>query len=393
MSTVEQLRNDFHKTFERPATAFFFAPGRVNLIGEYTDISGGHVFPCAVSLGTYAAAAPRSDRKIRLHSLNFQEKGVIEADLAAIERRPEHDWALYPLGVFRELAAHGSPVPAGADILYCGNLPNGTGLSSSASIEVLTATLLNDLFALGLDPVKLALISQAAENKFVGVACGIMDQFASAMGRSGQALLLNCRTLEYQYRPLVPDRASLVITNSHKRRSLNESKYNIRRAECEAALAAVRALKDVESLCDLTPAEFDPLSRAIKDPDQLKRARHVVGENQRTLEAAEALERGDLAAFGRLMKASHLSLRDDFEVSGRELDTLAELAWQCPGVIGSRMTGAGFGGCTVSFVEPGAVDYFRNVVGPAYEKAVGHPPSFYLVEAADGAAKLKEADT
>lgn len=392
MNTIDQLGNDFQKIFERPATAFFFAPGRVNLIGEYTDISGGHVFPCAVSLGTYAAAAPRSDGKIRLHSLNFQEKGVIEVDLAAIERRPEYDWALYPLGVFRELAAHGSPVPFGADLLYWGNLPNGAGLSSSASIEVLTATLLNDLFSLKLDPVRLALISQAAENKFVGVACGIMDQFAAAMGQKDRALLLNCRTLEYQYRPLALGQAALVITNSHKRRSLNESKYNVRRAECEAALQAVRRLANVDSLCDLTPAEFGDLSRAIADPDQLKRARHVVGENQRTLEAAEALERGDLLAFGRLMKASHLSLRDDFEVSGREMDTLAELAWQCPGVIGSRMTGAGFGGCTVSFVEPGAVDIFRNTVGPAYEKAVGYPPSFYVVEAADGAARIKEAD-
>ena len=388
MKILDEMQEVFREKFAAAQTHAYFSPGRVNLIGEHTDYNGGHVFPCAISLGTYALVAPRTDGISRLYSMNVPEQGVVQFPMHGAVKSDAYGWANYPIGVVRVMEDAGHRAAHGFDIVLYGTLPNGAGLSSSASIEVLMAVILNDELNLGIDMVELVKFSQKAENEFVGMNCGIMDQFAVGMGKKDCAILLDCNTLSYRYSKLVLDGCSIVITNTNKTHSLVTSAYNERRAQCESALKALQKVKPIKALGELTNAEFDAIASAIPDPVERRRARHAVYENNRTLEAVKALEANDVKRFGELMNASHVSLRDDYEVTGPELDTLAELAWQQDGVLGSRMTGGGFAGCTVSIVRDAAIPAFEKNVGDAYTAKIGYAPSFYVANIADGARRL-----
>ena len=366
----------------------YFAPGRVNLIGEHTDYNGGHVFPCALTIGTYGAVRKRNDNKLRFYSMNFEHLNVIESSLDDLTPRKNAGWTNYPKGVMWALREKGYEIPCGIDLMLFGNIPNGSGLSSSASVEVLTGYILNDLFDLGVSNQDLALLGQFSENNFNGVNCGIMDQFAIAMGKKDHAIFLDTADLSFEYAPIKLEGAKIVISCSNKKRGLGDSKYNERRAECEEALEEIRQKVKVDSLGDLSEEQFEEVKDAIKDATRQKRAKHAVYENQRTIKAVQALKANDIELFGKLMNASHVSLRDDYEVTGIELDTLVEEAWKVEGVIGSRMTGAGFGGCTVSIVKDDAVDTFIEKVGTAYKAAIGYAADFYVVQIGDGPAKL-----
>ena len=367
----------------------FFAPGRVNLIGEHTDYNGGHVFPCALTIGTYAAVRLREDKKANFYSMNFEDDGVISLDLSG-ELKPADDlkWVNYPAGIIWAFGEKGMPVPSGFDVVYFGNIPNGSGLSSSASIEVLTGFILKELFGFDVSNIDLAKIGQFSENRFNGVNCGIMDQFAIAMGKKDHAIFLDTATLQYEYAPINLTGCKLVIACSNKKRGLGDSKYNERRAECEKALSEIRTLVDVKSLGELDEATFGKVEMLIKDDTRVKRARHAVYENRRTVTAVQALKRENIALFGQLMNASHESLRDDYEVTGPELDALVDAARKQPGVIGSRMTGAGFGGCTVSIVRDECVDSFIEKVGAEYLEKIGYAADFYVVEIGDGPKEI-----
>ncbi|MBF1687522.1 MAG: galactokinase [Selenomonas sp.] len=388
MKILDEMQEVFREKFGAAQTHAYFSPGRVNLIGEHTDYNGGHVFPCAISLGTYALVAPRTDGISRLYSMNVSEQGVVQFPMHGAVKSDAYGWANYPIGVVRVMEDAGHRAAHGFDIVLYGTLPNGAGLSSSASIEVLMAVILNDELNLGIDMVELVKFSQKAENEFVGMNCGIMDQFAVGMGKKDCAILLDCNTLSYRYSKLALDGCSIVITNTNKTHSLVTSAYNERRAQCESALKALQKVKPIKALGELTNAEFDAIASAIPDPVERRRARHAVYENNRTLEAVKALEANDVKRFGELMNASHVSLRDDYEVTGPELDTLAELAWQQDGVLGSRMTGGGFAGCTVSIVRDAAIPAFEKNVGDAYTAKIGYAPSFYVANIADGARRL-----
>lgn len=369
-------------------TEVYFAPGRVNLIGEHTDYNGGHVFPCALTIGTYGVARKRRDRKLRFYSMNFEKLGVLESSLDELKPEPQADWTNYPKGVIWAFAERGMRLPVGMDVLLNGNIPNGSGLSSSASVEVLTGFILRDLFGFDLSNQELALIGQYSENHFNGVNCGIMDQFAIAMGRKGHAIFLDTADLSYEYAPIKLDHARLVIACSNKKRGLGDSKYNERRSECEAALAQLQQVCQIRSLGELTEEEFERHKGSITSEILRRRARHAVYENQRTIRAVQALKANDLELFGQLMNASHVSLRDDYEVTGVELDTLVEEAWKVEGVIGSRMTGAGFGGCSVSIVKEEAVEDFIAKVGAVYLDKIGYAADFYVVDSGGGPCKL-----
>lgn len=385
----KKMREEFGKIFgEGREPELYFAPGRVNLIGEHTDYNGGHVFPCALSIGTYALARKNDLGKMRFYSLNFTRFGMLAVDAENFKNVPEDNWCNYPKGVMWAYNEKGYRIDSGLDIMYYGNIPNGSGLSSSASIEVATAVILNDQFGFDVDMVEVSKICQFSENRFNGVNCGIMDQFAIAMGKEGHAIFLDTADLSYTYAPLVLKGAKIVIACSNKKRGLADSKYNERRSQCETALAELQKVKTINSLGELTEAEFDAVADAITDPVNRRRAKHAVYENQRTVRAVEALKNNDIALFGRLMNESHISLRDDYEVTGAELDTLAETAWQQPGVIGSRMTGAGFGGCTVSIVEDDKIDSFIENVGRIYKDKIGYAADFYVVTVGDGAHKM-----
>ena len=388
MKILDEMQEVFREKFAAAQTHAYFSPGRVNLIGEHTDYNGGHVFPCAISLGTYALVAPRTDGISRLYSMNLPEQGVVQFPMHGAVKSDAYGWANYPIGVVRVMEDAWHRAAHGFDIVLYGTLPNGAGLSSSASIEVLMAVILNDELNLGIDMVELVKFSQKAENEFVGMNCGIMDQFAVGMGKKDCAILLDCNTLSYRYSKLALDGCSIVITNTNKTHSLVTSAYNERRAQCESALKALQKVKPIKALGELTNAEFDAIASAIPDPVERRRARHAVYENNRTLEAVKALEANDVKRFGALMNASHVSLRDDYEVTGPELDTLAELAWQQNGVLGSRMTGGGFAGCTVSIVRDAAIPAFEKNVGDAYTAKIGYAPSFYVANIADGARRL-----
>jgi galactokinase len=388
MKILDEMQEVFREKFGAAQTHAYFSPGRVNLIGEHTDYNGGHVFPCAISLGTYALVAPRTDGISRLYSMNLPEQGVVQFPMHGAVKSDAYGWANYPVGVVRVMEDAGHRAAHGFDIVLYGTLPNGAGLSSSASIEVLMAVILNDELNLGIDMVELVKFSQKAENEFVGMNCGIMDQFAVGMGKKDCAILLDCNTLSYRYSKLALDGCSIVITNTNKTHSLVTSAYNERRTQCESALKALQKVKPIKALGELTNAEFDAIASAIPDPVERRRARHAVYENNRTLEAVKALEANDVKRFGELMNASHVSLRDDYEVTGPELDTLAELAWQQDGVLGSRMTGGGFAGCTVSIVRDAAIPAFEKNVGDAYTAKIGYAPSFYVANIADGARRL-----
>lgn len=389
MELIENLKNDFTEIFNENPTNIYFSPGRVNLIGEHTDYNGGNVFPCALSIGTYGLTTKRDDKKVRLYSNNFKDIGVIEFDLDQLKFEKEHDWANYPKGVIKTFKDHGFDISNGFNVLIYGNIPNGSGLSSSASLELLTSIILKDTFNLEVDMVSMVKMSQEAENKFIGVNCGIMDQFAIGMGTKDCAILLDCNTLEYRYSKINMDGYKLVIGNTNKKRGLVDSKYNERRAECEEALRILKEYKNVSSLGELTEEDFESLKDKIENPIIRKRAKHAVLENIRTLKAVETLENNNIKTFGELMNQSHISLRDDYEVTGIELDTLVEAAWdQKDNVIGSRMTGAGFGGCTISIVKEDAIDEFINYSTEKYKKIIGYKPSFYVVDISDGTRKL-----
>lgn len=379
---LKKFNEIFNESSEQPQV--FFAPGRVNLIGEHTDYNGGHVFPCALTIGTYAVARKNHDNRLRFFSMNFEQLGVIETSLDELVHNKAHDWANYPKGVLWALKEKGYEITSGMDVLYFGNIPNASGLSSSASIEVLTGFIVKELFCIDIDFVQIALVSQYAENKFNGVNCGIMDQFAIAMGKKDHAIFLDTSDLSYEYAPIQLEGAKIVIACSNKKRGLGDSKYNERRSECETALAELQTKLSIQGLGELSEEEFEANKELIKDEIRIKRARHAVYENQRTIKAVAALKANHIDEFGQLMNASHVSLRDDYEVTGIELDTLVENAWKQPGVIGSRMTGAGFGGCTVSIVKDEAVESFIKEVGKAYEERIGYAADFYVVEVGNG---------
>ena len=386
---VERLIRRFKEIYCSGGEIYaYFAPGRVNLIGEHTDYNGGHVFPCALTIGTYGIVRKREDRKLRFYSENFSELGIMETDLDDLVPREEADWTNYPKGVMWAFEKRGFKLPSGLDILIYGNIPNGSGLSSSASLEVLTGVILKDMFGIDVSMVDIALIGQYSENNFNGCNCGIMDQFASAMGKKDHAIFLDTNTLEYEYAPVVLEDAKIVIINSKVKHSLVDSAYNDRRNECEIALLELQTVVDIKTLGDLTEEEFEKHKDAIKSEIRQKRAKHAVYENQRAIKAVEALKENDMEAFGELMNTSHISLRDDYEVSCEEIDILVELAWKMEGVVGSRITGGGFGGCTVSIVKNDVVNCFIETIGAKYKEKVGHEAEFYIVDIGDGARSL-----
>lgn len=387
---TEKLMETFQNLFGADGNIrTYFAPGRVNLIGEHTDYNGGHVFPCALTLGTYAVARKRDDRVLRFYSENFASLGVIETSLDDLVPDEKADWTNYPKGVMWTFEKRGYKLPQGMDIAIYGDIPNGSGLSSSASLEVLTGIVLKDMF--GFDEItmpEIAQIGQYSENNFNGCNCGIMDQFASAMGKKDNAIFLDTNTLEYEYAPVVLPDAKIVITNSKVKHSLVDSAYNDRRSECETALEELKSEMPIVTLGDLTEAEFEAHKDTIKDPVRQLRAKHAVYENQRTIRAVAALKANNIEEFGKLMNESHISLKNDYEVSCEEIDILVDLAWEIPGVIGSRITGGGFGGCTVSIVKNDAVDTFIEKVGNGYKEQTGNTAEFYVVEVGDGAHRL-----
>lgn len=386
--SAEQIRADFAKVFGVEADHTFFSPGRINLIGEHTDYNGGHVFPAAISLGTYGAARKRDDQLLRFFSGNFEEKGIIEVPLENLHFEPEHNWTNYPKGVLHFLQEAGHKIDRGMDVYVYGNIPNGSGLSSSASLELLTGIIAEKLFDLQLERLDLVKIGKLTENEFIGVNSGIMDQFAIGMGADQRAIYLDTNTLEYDLVPLDLKDNVVVIMNTNKRRELADSKYNERRAECEKAVEELNCKLSIATLGELDEWSFDEYSYLIEDENRLKRARHAILENQRTLQARTALQAGDLDKFGRLMNASHVSLEHDYEVTGLELDTLVHTAWEQEGVLGARMTGAGFGGCAIALVAKDAVESFKENVGRKYQEVVGYAPSFYIAEVAGGSRVL-----
>ena len=378
------LEKRFEEIYGTKVEHLYFAPGRVNLIGEHIDYNGGRVFPCALSFGTYLAVALRDDQKIAFASMNQAFR--LECDPTIFEHKPA-EWVKYPLGVVKEFADRGFD-PWGFDILYFGDIPNGAGLSSSASIEVVTAFMLNDLLHAGLDVVELVKMSQRAENLFVGMNCGIMDQFAVGMGKKEHAIALDCGTLDYDLIPLHLNGYKLVITNSNKNRDLVTSEYNVRRSQCEQALADINQALNVKHLCDLSEEELERARHLISDETVYRRARHAVTENARVNEAIDVLQKGDLVRFGELMNESHRSLKEDYEVTGVEMDTLAEEGQKLPGVLGSRITGGGFGGCTVSLVKEDNVQEFIEKLASVYHDKVGLNAEFYVADIGDGVRKI-----
>ena len=386
----EAIIKEFKKVFgPEGEIRTFFAPGRVNLIGEHTDYNGGHVFPCALTIGTYAAVRAREDKTVRFYSMNFEKEGVISVDLnKELKPDPALVWANYPVGVIWAFKEKGMTLSHGFDVVINGNIPNSSGLSSSASLEVLTGYILKTLYGFSVSNQDIALIGQFSENKFNGLNCGIMDQFAIAMGNKDCAIFLDTNTLEYEYTPVKLSGSKLVIACSNKKRGLGDSKYNERRSQCEEALRRIQTVKKVDTLGDLTEEEFESVRSAINDPILEKRAKHAVYENRRTVNAVTALKKNDIDTFGKLMIDSDTSLREDYEVTGIELDTLVAEALKVKGVIGSRMTGAGFGGCTVSIVKDEAIDSFIKQVGDAYLAKIGYAADFYVVEVGDGPAEI-----
>ncbi|WP_373600328.1 galactokinase [Paraclostridium bifermentans] len=366
----------------------FFSPGRVNLIGEHTDYNGGNVFPCALSFGTYGAIALRDDKTVNMYSKNFDEFGVISFNLEKLENEEIHNWANYPKGVISVLINKGYKIDKGFDMVVYGDIPNGAGLSSSASIELLMGVMLDNIFNLNINRIDLVKYCQEAENEFIGVNCGIMDQFAIGMGKEKNAILLDCNTLNYSYANIDLKDEVIIIANTNKRRGLADSKYNERRSECETALKELQTKLNINSLGELSEKEFENNKYLITNPINIKRARHAVYENQRTLKAVEALKENNIEKFGELMIASHNSLKDDYEVTGKELDTLVELALNHKATIGSRMTGAGFGGCTVSIVKKDMKDDFIKEVGEKYKDIIGYKADFYIANIGNGTCEL-----
>lgn len=386
---LSDIKTSFVDAYQKTATAIYFAPGRVNLIGEHTDYNGGYVFPCALSFGTYLLLAPNTDRKMRFRSINVPQ--VVELALDELSTPlPDKSWANYPLGCFAQVIKRGVALTQGYDMLFCGDVPAGAGLSSSAAIEVVTTFAINDQLQLGYDLTEIALIGQASEHEFAGVNCGIMDQFASAHGKKDHAIFLNCDTMEYDLVPVKLEGVKVVISNTHSPHKLDSSAYNSRVAQCAQAVSEINTARPTKCLAEITMDEFNQIGQAITDPIAYRRAHHVIGEVQRTKDAVCALQAGDITTFGQLMNQSHISLRDDYEVTGPELDALAEAAWEMEGVIGSRMTGGGFGGCTVSLVKEEAIPTFIEKVGKKYTEKTGLVADFYIAQIGDGVHKVQE---
>ncbi len=387
---VESLINKFKKLFgDEGEILKFFAPGRINLIGEHIDYNGGFVFPCALTIGTYGIVRKRKDKKIRCYSLNFPDKGIIEADIIDLKYKEEHNWVNYVKAVIWAFNEKGYKIEYGFDFVCFGTIPNGSGLSSSASLEVLISKILMDLNDINIDMIEVALISQFAENKFIGVNCGIMDQFAIAMAKKDNAIFLNTNSLEYRYAPINLKDMKIVISNTNKKRELSDSKYNERRKECENSLIELKKInKNIETLADLTPKEFEEIKYTIKNETWQKRVKHVVYENDRTKKAYKYLQENNIEKFGELLNLSHKSLKEDYEVTGIELDTLVEISCNQEGVLGSRMTGAGFGGCTLSIVKEEYVEKFIENVGKAYREKIGYDADFYVAEIGDAPKQI-----
>ena len=385
--TIEQLKSAYEAAYQKAATDIFFAPGRVNLIGEHTDYNGGFVFPCALSFGTYLLIASNDERKINFRSLNIEATYSLDLNHLT-EVLPNKAWANYPLGVIAQFIKRGITITQGYDILFWGNVPAGAGLSSSAAMEVVTAYAFNELLATEYDRTELAKIGQAAEHEFAGVMCGIMDQFASSQGTKDHAIYLNCDTLNFDLVPVKLEGIKVVISNTHSPHHLDSGAYNDRVRQCQLAVQQISAVRIIKNLAELSQTDFDQLEHAITDEVAHRRARHVVGEVQRTKDAVEALQQGNIETFGKLMTQSHISLRDDYEVTGPQLDALAEAAWKVEGVLGSRMTGGGFGGCTVSLVRDEVIPTFIEQVGTEYTEKTGLKADFYIAEIGDGAHRI-----
>ena len=391
--TTQEMQNAFEQAYGRKAEKIYFAPGRVNLIGEHVDYQGGSVFPCALSFGAWLLIAPNADKVLRFRSLNMPQS--YEISIHSIAPQPDRAWCNYSLGCM-DIISRRHPeakLQQGYDLLYYGNVPAGAGLSSSAAMEVATARAFTEEMGVKIEDDKkyrteLALIGQECEHEYAGVMCGIMDQFASAQGKKDHAIYLNCDTLEFEHVPVKLEGIKVVITNTHSPHHLDSGAYNDRVRQCKLAVEQISKVKPIKFLAELTEDDWKEVESAITDPIAHKRARHVVGEVARTAAAVEALKRGEVAYFGELMTASHVSLRDDFEVTGPELDALAEAAWQVEGVLGSRMTGGGFGGCTVSLVKDEAIETFKAFVGAEYEKKTGLKADFYVAEIGDGVSRL-----
>ena len=386
----DRLYEGFRKYYgDTKGAELFFSPGRVNLIGEHTDYNSGHVFPCALTMGTYALVRKRDDNKMNFVSLNFNNAEVTTVELPELSYQKKNGWANYLIGVVWAFLGKGYKIDKGFDLAMLGNIPSGAGLSSSASIEVLMGTALKYMYDIDIDMVEIAKIGQTSENQFNGMNCGIMDQFAVAMGKKDNAIFLDTADLSYEYAPVKLKDAKVLITNSHVKHSLVDSAYNDRRNESTAALKALQTKLNISGLGDLTEEEFEENQYLITDEVQRKRAKHAVYENQRTIKAVNALKNNDIETFGKLMNASHISLRDDYEVSCPEVDKLVEIAWNIPGVIGSRITGGGFGGCTVSIVKNDAIENFRKEVISKYKEATGIDAEIYEAEIGDGAGRIQ----
>ena len=384
---LEELKSAYEAAYQKPATDIFFSPGRVNLIGEHTDYNGGFVFPCALSFGTYLLLATNTEKKINFRSLNVE--AVYSLELTQLTSPlPNKAWANYPLGVLAQFIKRGVAIEQGYDILFWGNVPAGAGLSSSAAMEVVTAFAFNELLGTGYDRTELAKIGQKAEHEFAGVMCGIMDQFASAQGKQDHAIYLNCDTLAFDLVPVKLEGIKVVVSNTHSPHHLDSGAYNDRVRQCQLAVQQISAVRPIKNLAELSQADFEQVEHAITDEVAHRRARHVVGEVQRTKDAVEALQQGNIELFGKLMTQSHISLRDDYEVTGLQLDSLAEAAWKVEGVLGSRMTGGGFGGCTVSLVRDEAIPAFIEQVGAEYTEKTGLTADFYIAEIGDGAHRV-----
>ncbi len=379
----------FNRVFgDLSGVSVYFAPGRVNLIGEHTDYNGGHVFPCALTIGTYMAVRKRTDRKLRFYSVNFESDGIIETSLDDFKPGEEKEWTAYPKGVMWTFEKKGYTIPCGMDIVVNGNIPNGSGLSSSASLEVVTGYMLKDMFGFDISNVDIALWGQYSENNYNGMNCGIMDQFASAMGKRDNAIFLNTSNLAFEYAPINLEGMKIVITNSKVKHSLVGSAYNDRRKSCERALSDCQKAMDIKALGELSIDEFEKVKHCIENEDDRLKAKHAVYENQRTIKAVEALRDKDIITFGKLMNESHVSLRDDYNVSCEEIDCLVSAAWNTEGVVGSRITGGGFGGCTVSIVKEEAVETFKATLSQKYIEAYKREPEFYVVSIGDGPSKM-----
>lgn len=383
----EQLIANYNKIFnDEGIKEVFFAPSRVNLIGEHIDYNGGYVFPCALSFGTYGVGSLREDRLIKMYSKNFSDLGIITVSLDDLTYNKKHNWTNYVKGVLVEFQKRRS-ISKGINIYIDGNMPHSAGLSSSASLEMTVSIMINDLYQYNLEMLEMVKLSKNVENEYMGVNSGIMDQYAIGMGKKDYAMYLDTATLECTYTPIKLDKYEIVIANTNKKRELADSKYNERKSECDSSLMKIQDLRKIDHLCDLNISDFEEVKHVLNSIEQ-KRTYHVITENQRTKKSVKVLNQNNIQEFGKLMHESHISLRDDYDVTGKELDTLVDLMMKNEGVLGSRMTGAGFGGCTVSIVEKAYIQGIIKQVSALYKEIIGYKAEFYVISVGNGAHKL-----